>query len=186
MGEIILQIKAKCKYLIEKYFSDNLKIENYLKNANCNKKPQEILNKLTNLSNLIHDNNNVDDDILIQIFDMLINKNNNLTFYEIEKSGIVYNLTKYLDGNFTSNLEKNEKFVKYSNHEFLKKIKKFFHILDLKNKNINDFISLLQYSISSMNCFKIQLFDFEYKGNSHLTCKIIFFNLSFKTIKNKN
>ena len=78
-NDIILLIKAKCINLIDKFFSD-IKIENYLQNANCNKNPQNILNKLSNLSKIINENNNVDDDILSQIFEMLINKNNNLLF----------------------------------------------------------------------------------------------------------
>jgi len=176
-------IKNKCKELIEKFFKDNIKIEEYLKMGNCNSNPQEIFTKLTNLSNLISEESQIDDSILSKLFDMLINKNQKLTFFEIEKSAIIHNLAKYIDQNYTINLEKNcEKFesmLKSPNADFLTKLKRIFLILNKENKSISDFISTLQYSISSMNCFKLYLYEYDnYKNVSHLFfARISFFKL---------
>lgn len=169
----VMIIKNRCKDIIEKYFKDNETLEEYLKNANCISSPQEIISKLSYLSKMIGEKDDVDDETLIQLFDMLINKNQKLTFYEIEKSLIIHNLTKYIDSNYHLNLEKNsEKFecmLKTPNVEFLRKLKRLFKVLISQNKNISDFIATLQYSISSMNCFKLYLYEYDnYKNVSHL------------------
>jgi len=125
------------------------------------------------LSKTISEKEDVDDETLKQLFDMLINKNQKLTFYEIEKSSIIHNLTKYIDSNYNLNLEKNseklECMLKTPHPDFLSKLKRIFQVLNSQNKNISDFIATLQYSISSMNCFKLYLYEYDnYKNVSHL------------------
>jgi hypothetical protein len=166
-------IKNKCKDIIDKYFKDNDLLEEYLKKANCISSPQEIFSKLSYLSKTISEKEDVDDETLKQLFDMLINKNQKLTFYEIEKSSIIHNLTKYIDSNYNLNLEKNseklECMLKTPHPDFLIKLKRIFQVLISHNKNISDFIATLQYSISSMNCFKLYLYEYDnYKNVSHL------------------
>ena len=169
----IVSVKAKSKEIIEKYFKDNIKIEEFLKKGNFNTNPQEIFNKLSSISDIFREKSVIDDETLKLLFDMLINKNQKLTFYEIEKSAIILNLAKYIDSNYVLNLEKNieksEKLLKTPNCDFLTKIKNIFKILNIQKKNISDFISTLQYCISSMNCFKLYLYEYEnYKKVSHL------------------
>ena len=169
----VTAVKIKSKEIIEKFFKDSITIEEYLKKGNFNTNPQEIFNKLTSLSKVFQDKSEIDDETLKLLFDMLINKNKKLTFFEIEKSGIIQNLAKYIDNSYVINLEKNhekaERLLKSPNCDFLTKIKNIFKILHIQKKNISDFISTLQYCISSMNCFKLYLYEYEnYKNVSHL------------------
>ena len=128
--------------------------------------PKEFLHKLEIISTVLKENDTVDESILLQLSEILFNKEK-LTFYEIEKSKIIYYLAKYFDENFTLFLEKkNEK----NEETCLKKnLDRFFKVIDYDANKIKELILILQNSISSMNCFKLYLYEFgNYKNTSYL------------------
>ena len=148
---------AKCRDLLERFFTDS-KMENYLKKGNVNQNPIENLNRLTYISSLFKEGN-VDQISLKHSFEMLLNKNNQFTFYEIEKSGIFLNICQYIDQNYLSNIEKNRQkcnnLIITPDDNFIKRIYSIYYMLS-SNNFTNEFISILQYSISNMNCFKLK------------------------------
>ena len=120
----------------------------------------------------------VDNNIIKQAFEMILNKTTYLTFNEIEKSCILVNMCSYIDQSFLINLEKNvENYEIYTNTpgaDFLNRTKMIYNIL-LSSWNIKDFISVLQYSISSINCFKLNISNNDTKfhgSNLNSNCKI--------------
>jgi hypothetical protein len=127
--------------------------------------PKEILQKLKNISSALKEFKTVDESILLQLCEILFKKEK-LTFYEIEKSKIVYYLAKYFDENFINLLEKKKEKIE----DCLKSnLDMFFKVINYDVDKVKDLISLLQISISSMNCFKLYLYEYgNYKNTSYL------------------
>ena len=174
---IVGLIKTKCRYLIAKYFSDNSKIDEYLKIGKCFMSPQLFLNQLCYSASLLR-NENVSEIDLTQIFNILINNSKNMTFYEIEKSMILLNLCGHIDETFMENYEKsNNKNAKLSitpSDKFLERIYRMFCILSNNINSINELINILQNCISSMNCFKLFLSESDnlYMNSTYSICII--------------
>jgi len=157
---IVSMIKAKCHYLITKYFSNDSKIDEYLKIGKCSINPQMFMKQLCYLSTLLK-NENISDSDLIQIFNILTNNSKNMTFYEIEKSSILFNLCGYIDEtymyNFEKSINKSSKMSINPGKKFIERISNIFSILSNKINSINELLMILQNCISSMNCFKLYI-----------------------------
>lgn len=126
--------------------------------------------------------------LFIQIFNILLNKDNKLSFFEIEKSGIFIVLAKFLDENFlifydylqnenenaTENfiLSDNKNFVikdyKIVNFDIISKIKILFECLNNDLQKIKEFTNVIQFIITSMNCFKLYLGDLPLGYNPYI------------------
>ncbi len=138
--------------------------------------PQLFLNQLCYSASMLR-NEHVSEYEMTQIFNILINNSNNMTFYEIEKSKILLNLCGFIDQTFKENYEKsNNKTAKLSttpSDKFLERIYKMFGILS-SNNSINELISILQNCISSMNCFKLYLSENDnlYLNSTYSICII--------------
>lgn len=126
------------------------------------------------------------------LISILIKKDNKLTLWEIEKSEVLLTLAHFLDSNFTKNYknskdEKDEKdeIIQYDfsnsfnnnslstntnlllpihevNNPIVEKLKLLFACLDNSLPNIIELIKLIQYTITSMNCFIVYFSE----GNS--------------------
>lgn len=163
---VISSLKARAKTIIDTLFETE-KLEKYLHLSKCASNPQEIFNKLTNISKEFETTKSVPEDLLGQLLEFLMGKKSRLTFFEIEKSEVILNFAKYLDANYTNNLEnfneKSPKITKTPHPDFFAKIRKILEIIKRFNLPVDELISTLQLSISSMNCFKLYLSDI---GNS--------------------
>jgi len=128
--------------------------------------PKDFLHKLEKIASDLKEFDTVDESVLIQLCDILFNKEK-LTFYEIEKSKIIYYLAKYFDENFILLLEK--KSEKLEDSCLKRNLDQFFKVINYDTEKIKDLILILQNSISSMNCFKLYLYEFgNYKNTSYL------------------
>lgn len=174
-------IHSKAKEISDKFFSEE-KIDDLLKQANIKTNPRGIIKKLINLKDLLKnsknnqcnkfDNNKKEekDFILKSIAENLFcneDENSTPTFYEIEKSEVILYFSKYLDENFKINLENTKETDtstdcslshKY-NFEIIKNVQEIFKAINYDLSKVNTFISNLQNCISSMNCFKLYIYD---------------------------
>lgn len=168
-GEI-RSIEAKLKAFNEKYLSDE-KIENLLKNQlNNNSNLKNILtNSKNELLSLIEKNSNEKDIIikLNEIINILCNPSNELTLFELESSQVLLALCTFFEGNFVqmNNLIKDEDLketklnlseishlIKF-NKDIVHKVQILFKCLQNDKTKIENLIKILQYTITSMNCF---------------------------------
>lgn len=99
-------------------------------------------------------------DILRELLDLLLNESG-ITFFEVEKSKVIFNLTKYFDPNFAINLETKDK--NYSSLHYNSAISNqvfcFLTAMDFSHEKIKKLVALLENSIRSMNCFKLHLYE---------------------------
>jgi hypothetical protein len=177
----IIALEEKLKIFIEKYLND-AKIKEYLEKVNEKENPLEIFHTLEKVKKEISDENQNGNSEKLKnsvhtLITILTNKDHKLTLWEIEKSQILLTLAQFLDSNFTKNYknskeDKDEKIqqdynynyftkptTKYTstplplhdtNNPIVKKLKLLFSCL---GHNIIELIKLIQYTITSMNCF---------------------------------
>ena len=169
-NQIIYAIKSTSKTLTTKYF-DMENIKKLILKSNSKINPIEIMSKLNDYKLILQENNVNDKKIIEDIINLLID--NNCTFFEIEKSEIMLYLAYYIDNNFLLNYNNTTEFdtktnVKLSgeyNKDIILKINYLYSSLnyneneDDKKSKIIQFIQILQRCVSSMNCFKLFLYD---------------------------
>lgn len=190
----IKSLETKLKAFNEKYLSDE-KIENLLKNQiNNNSNLKNILtNSKNELLSLIEKKSNENEIIskLNEIINILSNPSNELTLFELENSQVLLALCTFFEGNFVqmNNLIKDEdlkgsKFnlseishlIKF-NKDIVHKVKILFKCLQNDKVKIENLIKMLQYTVTSMNCFTM-LIDEANTNNLN-----IIFNEAIQTTK---
>lgn len=162
-------IRGNSKLIESKYFTKE-KIEELLSKIDYEgPNPIEIIEKLEKYKNIIK-NNEIqkpeNKDLIKNILDLLIQ--NNITFFEIEKSEIILYLSYYFDENFYTNyltikdLDSSVQVTLTNQYDqnILSKAQKFFNSFDNQNSLVK-FINILQQCISSMNCFKLYFYEYE-------------------------
>ena len=166
-------IETKIKEFIDKFLTDD-KIKSYLEQV----KFKELINLKNTLISLEQELKQVcslnDQDktkiILQKILSILCEPKNEITLFELESSGILISLCNYFEQIFKSqydklNIENDNELQKninvnellpsplIKNKNIFEKTKLFLECLnDNKNKLMN-YLKLLEYSITSMNCF---------------------------------
>jgi hypothetical protein len=178
--KIYLLTKFVSKQIYEKYLTENnCKILfSKLKILNTPQDPFIIKSNLISISQKISSQINsqyFDKEIIKDLFSFILDQNK-ITFYEIEKSDIISNLVAYIDNNFKINLlnfgqHPSNKNIKNDNYEknIVEKLNILFSALNFDIERVKNFISILQYCISSMNCFTINLYEYNsYKNTAHL------------------
>ena len=166
-------IETKIKEFIDKFLTDD-KIKSYLEQV----KFKELINLKNTLISLEQELKQVcslnDQDktkiILQKILSILCEPKNEITLFELESSGILISLCNYFEPIFKSqydklNIENDNELQKninvnellpsplIKNKNIFEKTKLFLECLnDNKNKLMN-YLKLLEYSITSMNCF---------------------------------
>ena len=169
--------EIKIKEFIDKYLTDE-KIKSYLEKV----KFKELINlkdKLISLEKELKEAIQKDQkeelrNVLTKILLILSEPNNEITLFELESSGILIGLCNYFEPIFKSqydklNIENDNELQKninlselipspiIKNEKIYDKTKLFLDCLkENKNKLIN-YIKLLEYSITSMNCFTMQV-----------------------------
>ena len=161
-------IRINSKNLMNKYFyGKNIKLLIQKMDSKIN--PINIMNKLNDYSVILKDYKLIDNKLISDIINLLID--NDCTFFEIEKSGIILNLVYYFDNNFLTNyqtIDESNTITKVTlcneyNKEIIERIKSLFEILQFNENEegkMDKFLKLLQRCISSMNCFKLLLNDY--------------------------
>ena len=180
---ILTGIKTKANELTDKFFNEE-NIDNLLNKANVKKNPREKIKKLLNLKEILKKPDGVDTETILSLLseNLFFDENDMPTFYEIEKSEVILSLTHFLDENFLINLENSNegdtKTICYLNDKYnfdiIKKLKLILKALDNDLNKANSFISTLQNCISSMNCFKLYIYDV---GNIRQSSNYFFSNL---------
>ena len=191
-------LEAKIKEFINKYFSDE-KIKLYLSNI----KFTELINlkdTLTSLEkelkNAIETKNGAQIKISLQkIIQILSEPKNEITLFELEHSKILMGLCNFFEPIFQSQYEKlnieNDNEIQKNininellpsplimNADIFEKTKLFLEILSENKNKLFNFIKLLEYSITSMNCFTMVIN--ETPSNYNLN---VYYNQSLKNIK---
>ena len=182
MNQQKILTKKKINEIFTKYFTPE-QIEKYSNNNSVND------NGLTNLKDILSSlerdlsesctENKEDIEKMKQSFktslEILTNPINEITLFELENSNILLGLCECLEPQFKSlynkldfkndvELQKNLDITNILpsplvyNEKIFEKVKFFFEFFDKKEKLIN-FIKLLQYSITSMNCFTMVVDD---------------------------
>ena len=173
--------KKKVKELFSKYFTPE-QIEIYIKNSD---KENELTNLKDILSSLEKDlsesciKNKEDKEKMNQSFrtilDILTNPINEITLFELENSNIIIGLCEFFEPQFKSlynkldfstdsELQKNIDLNNILpspliyNENIFERVKILFDNFESKEKLIS-FIKLLEYSITSMNCFTMIVDD---------------------------
>ncbi len=156
-------IRVNSKNLMNKYFyGKNIKLLIQKMDSKIN--PINIMNKLNDYSVILKDYKLIDNKLISDIINLLID--NDCTFFEIEKSGIILNLVYYFDNNFLTNyqtIDESNTITKVTlcneyNKEIIERIKSLFEILQFNENEegkMDKFLKLLQQCIYSMNCFKL-------------------------------
>jgi len=162
-------IHAKAQYLTESFFDED-KIDSLLKKAETSNNPRNIIKKLHNLKDMLNNQSNYSEEIILKnIVECLFSDdaNEKPTFYEIEKSEVIIYFTKYLDEEFIRNWDNSNEMdsnticslsYKY-NFFIIKKMKALLKALNYDLNKIKAFLQTLQNCISSMNCFKLYIYD---------------------------
>jgi hypothetical protein len=173
---IVRNIQTMATELSDKYFTDE-SINELMVQTKSSVSPKEILQALTGIRELLQNTDYVTVNDLTHMCDMIFSPDK-ATFYEIEKSEVIYYLTKFLDENFIFNCENTTEndyktttqLTNNYNHKIIQNLKMLFTVLNNDIGKVNDFIKILQYCISSMNCFKLFLYD----NGSRSSSQIIF------------
>ena len=190
-------LEAKMKDFINKYFSEE-KIKFYLNNI----KSTELINLKDTLTSLEKDLKNACEtkngiqikNSLQKIIQILSDPKNEITLFELEYSKILLGLCNFFEPIFQSqydklNIENDNEIQKninldellpsplIMNREIFEKTKLFLEILENKN-NLFNYIKLLEYSITSMNCFTMIIN--ETQSNYNLN---VYYNQSLKNVK---
>ena len=191
-------LEGKIKDFKEKYISDE-KIKYYLEKI----KYTELINlkdTLTKLEKELKDACDKKDDnqikvVIQKILKILSEPKNEITLFELENSKILIGLCNYFEPIFITQYDKldieNDNEMQKNinindlvpspltiNTEIFERIKLFLECLtENKNKLIN-YIKLLEYSITSMNCFSMIINDTQNNYNLNL-----YYNQSLRNIK---
>ena len=166
--KIVNLIRINSNNIMKNFFNKN-NIKQLIQKSNSNINPIQIMNQLNDYSSILKDNQKIDEQLIFNIINLLIE--NECTFFEIEKSGIILNLAYYFDNNFLTNyqtIEESNTTTKVTlcgnyNRDIIHRIQTLYKILKFNENeegNIEKFIKLLQRCISSMNCFKLLLNDY--------------------------
>ena len=180
MSEQKIITKKKINELYSKYFTPE-QIEKYNKNSADKEEGnlKEILSSLEKDLSESFSKNTEDKEKLKQslktIVDILVNPINEITLFELENSYILIGLSQFLEPQFKSlynkldfkndnELQKNIDMNNILpspliyNENIYDKVKLFLNNFESKEKLVN-FIKLLEYSITSMNCFSMLIED---------------------------
>ena len=177
--------QKKIRQLYENYFTPQ-KIEEYNKeygnqDINSNNLKQTLSNLEKNLSEMCNSINNETNktkiiNLIKNIIDILTNPKNEITFFELESSKILLGICKFLEPTILSiydklDFQKDNELQKdidlndilpnplqYNKNIFNKMNILFQSFGNSKDKLLN-FIKLLEYSITSMNCFTMVVDD---------------------------
>jgi hypothetical protein len=171
---VLKNIHTKAKELTEKYFKDE-NINELLVKTKSLINPKEILQALIGIRELLQNTDYVTVNDLTHFCDMLFSPDK-VTFYEIEKSNVIHFLTKFFDENFVYNCDNTTetdyktttKLSNKFNPKIVENLKMFFTAMNNDIQKINEFIKILQYCISSMNCFKLFLYDTGGRSSSQI------------------
>jgi hypothetical protein len=183
LNSIAAIINLKAKEIIEKYFKDE-DFQKFMQKSKSTVNPKEILLKLNNIKEILKNGEKVDSSVLSYLFEIILSKDK-LTFYEIEKSEVILYLTKFLDENFFQNYEDTTEtdykttsnISGFHNKRIIENLKMLLSAMNNDYCKINEFMKILQYCISSMNCFKLFLYD---TGSSNYSSLLM---TNFKTPK---
>ena len=166
-------LNAKLEEFISKFLTDE-KIKSYLEKV----KFKELINLKSTLVSLekelntacsSNDLNNIKK-ILEKILTILSEPKNEITLFELESSGILISLCNYFEPIFKSqydklNIENDNELQKninvnellpsplVKNKDIFEKTKIFLNILQESKDKLINYIKLLEFSITSMNCF---------------------------------
>jgi len=162
-------IQMKAQVFSETFFNEE-NIDILLKKGEIEQNPREIIQKLFNLSNMLKNQSNYSEEVILKsIVESLFSEKieETPTFYEIEKSEVILHLAKYIDENFIKNLENSNeidnkcetKTANKFNFFIIGKLQSLFRELNYDVNRVKAFLSSLQNCISSMNCFKLYIYD---------------------------
>ena len=164
------KIEAKLKELNSTYFTEE-KINSLLSSLTLAQKSQiNLKKKLIELKTALEAQTEKDKlkGTLKEITDILSDKTNEITLFELESSGILLSLCSFFEKNFIplyNILSEDDMLTKTKintaiqsnliqvNEQIFSKVKTFISCFNGNKAKIENFISLLQYTITSMNCF---------------------------------
>ena len=172
-------LEKRIKELVEKYLTEE-KIKSYLEKI----KHTELINLKDTLIKLEkelkdacdkEDNNEIKQ-VLLKILKILSEPKNEITLFELENSKILMGLCNYFEPIFKSqydklNIENDNELQKninikellpsplIKNDNIFEKNKLFLECLTENKNTLINYIKLLEYSITSMNCFTMNNYD---------------------------
>ena len=181
ISEQKIMTQKKIRQLYDKYFTQE-KIEEFNKNAqnsydNVRQTLSTLDKDLTNAcKNISKENNNKIIQNIKNIIEILTNPKNEITFFELESSKILISLCNFFEPIFMSlydklDFQKDNELQKdidlneilpnplVYNKNIFEKMKIFYKSFDNSKEKLLNFIKLLDYSITSMNCFTMIVDD---------------------------
>ena len=175
--------QKKIRQLYDKYFTQE-KIDEFNKNVqnSSNDVKQSLssldkdLSKLCKNTGTDNNNNNKIIQIIKKIIEILTNPKNEITFFELESSKILISLCKFFEPSFISlydklDFQKDNELQKdidlneilpnplVYNKNIFENMKLFYQSFENSKEKLLNFIKLLDYSITSMNCFTMVVDD---------------------------
>ena len=135
--------------------------------------PVQVMEKLNEFKErLKKGENNIHSDkerttLFKELIDMLTKCK--VTFFEIEKSDIIFVLCSYLDSNFALNHSnaidtdtQSQVTLSYKyDRNIINKLISLYKAFNSEHEQVLSFLSILQRCISSMNCFKLCLYEYD-------------------------
>ena len=181
ISEQKIMTQKKIRQLYDKYFTQE-KIEEFNKNAqNSSDNLKQTLSTLDKdlanaCKNISKENNNKIIQNIKSIIEILTNPKNEITFFELESSKILISLCNFFEPIFMSlydklDFQKDNELQKdidlneilpnplVYNKNIFEKMKIFYKSFDNSKEKLLNFIKLLDYSITSMNCFTMIVDD---------------------------
>ena len=181
ISEQKIMTQKKIRQLYDKYFTQE-KIEEFNKNAqNSSDNVKQTLSTLDKdlanaCKNISKENNNKIIQNIKSIIEILTNPKNEITFFELESSKILISLCNFFEPIFMSlydklDFQKDNELQKdidlneilpnplVYNKNIFEKMKIFYKSFDNSKEKLLNFIKLLDYSITSMNCFTMIVDD---------------------------
>ena len=181
ISEQKIMTQKKIRQLYDKYFTQE-KIEEFNKNAqNSSDNVKQTLSTLDKdlanaCKNISKENNNKIIQNIKNIIEILTNPKNEITFFELESSKILISLCNFFEPIFMSlydklDFQKDNELQKdidlneilpnplVYNKNIFEKMKIFYKSFDNSKEKLLNFIKLLDYSITSMNCFTMIVDD---------------------------
>jgi hypothetical protein len=157
--KLVQELQLLIENILTKHF-DEENIKKAMIAMNLKSHPKLIIQELIEIGERLVNSVSNDSDFqkLIKIF------KEGITFFEIEKSSIMLNLATFFDKNYLVNYSK---IVNDDNfpieccgsydENVIKKCKEFYKFFN--NDSLSLLLEIIQNSITSMNCFKILLYD---------------------------
>ena len=192
------KLEIRIKELNEKYLSEE-KVKTYLEKIKSSELIQ-MKETLINLQKELTEECTKNDlskikSVLHKILQILSDTKNEITLFELENSGILIGLCNYFEPIFKEqydklNIENDSELQKTinmneiipnpikKNEKIFEKTKLFLDCLSESKNKLIGYIQLLQYSITSMNCFTMILNDSTQNQNLN-----VLYNLSLKNVK---